>query len=243
MLSKLFDALSGDASPLYKYPKGVVRIPRGRSRKAPPPFDKIGHAGVGLKYLTDHYDFDTVIDVGSGTGRHAKVFENLGKAVTRLDYGVADTFAKGGETSDVILTDIIAYNPDRTWDCVWASHIMEHQQNVGLFIDKLFELTHEGGIVGITVPPVKQRLAGGHLTMWNQGLMLYNCCVAGFDMRNAEVFRYGGNITMLVRKKSITLPDLGYCKGDIEMLQPFLPKGFHHGLDVSRIEIARHPIG
>jgi hypothetical protein len=27
------------------------------------------------------------------------------------------------------------------------------------------------------------------------------------------------------------------------MLQPFLPKGFRHGLDGSRIEIARHPLG
>ena len=224
MLSKLFAQLWGDRSPLYAYPKGILRVPRGRSRNAPPPFDTIGHAGVGLKYLLDHYAFETVIDVGSGTGRHASLFEKFGKTVTRLDYGVADTFTKGGKTDDVILTDIVAFQTEKRWDCVWASHIMEHQRNVGLFISKLFELTHEGGIVAITVPPVKQRLAGGHLTMWNQGLVIYNCCLAGIDMSEAEVFRYGGNITMIVRKKTIDLPKLGYDKGDIEMLQPFIDR-------------------
>lgn len=79
--------------------------------------------------------------------------------------------------------------------------------------------------------------------MWNQGLLIYNCCVAGFDMTDAEVFKYGGNITMIVRKKSIKLPDIGYCKGDVELLQPYLPDGFHHGIDGSRIEIAHHKIG
>lgn len=243
ILSKFFDFLTGDRSQLYVYPKGIVRLPRGRSRRAPPPFDTIGHAGVGLKYLLDNFEFDSVIDVGSGTGRHARMFESFGKKVTRLDYGVADTFKKGGDTDNVILTDIIAFQTHQRWDCVWASHIMEHQRNVGLFISKLFELTHDGGIVAITVPPVKQRLAGGHLTMWNQGLLIYNCCLAGFDMRDAEVFRYGGNISLIVRKKKIELPRLGYDKGDIEMLQPFLPRGFRHGLDGSRIEIARHRLG
>jgi len=242
MFSKLFDALSGDRSELYTYPKGILRIPRGRSRKVSAPFDTIGHAGLGMKYLLDHYTFDTVLDVGSGTGRHAKCFEKFEKVVTRLDYGVADTFTQGGETEDVILTDILKFSSPRKWDCVWASHIMEHQQNVGLFVSKLFELTDEGGIVAITVPPAKQRVVGGHLTMWNQGLIIYNCCIAGFDMRDAEVFRYGGNITMIVRKKSVEIPALGYCKGDIEMLQPYLPKGFRHGLDGSRIELLRHPM-
>lgn len=62
-------------------------------------------------------------------------------------------------------------------------------------------------------------------------------------MRDAEVFRYGGNISLIVRKKRIDLPKLGYDKGDIEMLRPFLPKRFQHGLDGSRIEIARYRLG
>ena len=242
MLGKFVDMLFGDKSDLYVYPKGIHRVPRGRSRKVPAPYSLAGHAGRGLKYLLDHYKFESVIDVGSGTGLHAKLMESFGKKVTRLDYGVSDTFKKGGYTQAAIVADIVKFEPTEKWDCVWASHIMEHQQNVGLFIGKLFYMAKDNGIVAITVPPAKQRITGGHLTMWNQGLVIYNCCLAGFDMSEAEVFRYGNNITMIVRKKPASLPNLGFDKGDIDLLLPLLPKGFRQGLDGSRIEILRNSL-
>ncbi len=242
MISNIYDTLRKKSSALYRYRPAIIQTAKGRSKETPPAFGEAGHARVGLRYLIEHYSFETVIDVGSGTGRHAKVFEKFGKTVTRLDYGESNTFKQGGGTSDVIKTNINTFETDQSWDVVWASHILEHQPNVQLFIQKLFSLTQDNGIVAITVPPLSAKVVGGHFTTWTQGLLLFNIALAGFSMRDVEIFKYGGNITLIARKAPFDLPQLGYCKGDVEMLSPYLPDGFFHGIDGSRIEIAKHPL-
>lgn len=121
---------------------------------------------------------------------------------------------------------------DQRFDCVWASHVLEHQLNVNLFLRKCHEILNDPGVLAVTVPPMKPKIVGGHVSVWNAGLLLYNLVMAGFDCRDAVVLKYGYNITAIVRKRgSLTLPELSLDTGDISKLEPYLPAGFHEGMD------------
>ena len=163
--------------------------------------------------------FNTVLDVGSGAGEHAKAFKVLGKQVTTLDLVNAD-----------VVGDFTTLNLE-TYDCVWASHVLEHQLNVGLFLKKCFDVLADGGILAITVPPAKPEVVGGHVSIWNTGLLLYNLVLAGFDCSKASVKQYGYNISVIVRKVPANLPILKMDCGDIELLSKFFPFKATHGFD------------
>lgn len=157
-----------------------------------------------------------VLDVGSGSGEHAKALRAANYEVTELDWG------KGQD-----------YN---TWTClagsfdgIWCSHVLEHQQNVGSFLRKLRRDLRPGGLLAITVPPAKHDIVGGHLTLWNAGLLLYNLVVAGWDCHEARVGAYGYNISVIVNRVDAALPRLAYDQGDIEALAHFFPVPVHQG--------------
>lgn len=164
-------------------------------------------------------DFNTVLDVGSGEGKHAEVLRNAGKTVTTIALSNADII---GDFNNV---------PLGKYDCVWASHVLEHQRNVGSFLDRCFDCLHENGILAVTVPPLKHEIVGGHLSLWNAGLLLYNIILAGFDCREAAVNTYGYNISIIVRKRRAVLPELKMDYGDIESLKEFFPFAAEHGFD------------
>ena len=110
------------------------------------------------------------------------------------------------------------------FDAVWASHVLEHQLNVNLFIKKLFLDCKEDGVVAITVPPIKKQIVGGHLSLWNAGLLMYNIVVALYDCSQCEILRYGYNISIIIRKKTIkNFPVLSFDKGDIRLLSNYFP--------------------
>jgi SAM-dependent methyltransferase len=161
-------------------------------------------------------DFDTVLDVGCGNGAHAREFERAGKKVTTIAYtGEAD-----------IIGDYLTTDFKSRFDCLWLSHVLEHQKNVGLFLQKCFSDLNKGGILAVTVPPMKQQIVGGHLTCWNAGLLLYNMILAGFDCSEAKVKTYGYNVSVIVRKKQVpekVLASLVWDCGDIERLSRFFP--------------------
>lgn len=117
------------------------------------------------------------------------------------------------------------------FDAIWCAHCLEHQRNVGAFLDKVFKDLKEGGLLCITVPPRKDNIVGGHLSLWNAGLLLYNLILAGFDCSQARVMRDGYNITVMVRKKAAKLPNLDMDNGDIEKIAHFFPFDAVHGFD------------
>jgi hypothetical protein len=82
---------------------------------------------------------------------------------------------------------------------VWCSHVLEHQPNAGLFLAKLIRDCRDGGILAITVPPAKTEIVGGHVSLWNAGLLLYRLALTGIDCRDARVKTYGYNVSVIVR--------------------------------------------
>lgn len=179
-----------------------------------------------LAKLLDCYDFETVLDIGSGAGAHSSIFLRHGKAVTALDYGRSPYYEQRDPRVTVLLGDFNSYAFPSQFDCVWASHVLEHQPNPHSFLRKLHETVAEGGVIGITVPPLKHQIVGGHVGLWNGGLLLYHLVLAGFDCREARVLRYGYNISVLVKKQSLREPlDLSFDHGDLRKIKRYLPVG------------------
>lgn len=93
-------------------------------------------SGFTLQTLLDYYHFDTILDIGSGAGDHAKIFHDAGKKVTTIDYGVSKYYQNRSENYKIIFSDYNTYTFQSQFDLVWASHILEHQLNPGLFLKK-----------------------------------------------------------------------------------------------------------
>lgn len=168
-----------------------------------------------LEQLLKMDGWHTLLDIGAGDGDQAKIFWDAGKDVTTISLR---------EPADIIC-DYTRFHVKlgNEYDAIWASHVLEHQKNVNQFLEKCFRDLKTGGILAVTVPPAKPEIVGGHLTIWNLGLLLYNLIVAGFDCKDAWYDVYGYNISVIVRKKQANLPKLQYDSGDINALAEFFP--------------------
>jgi len=190
-------------------------------------FSHLSLSGHALQKLIKDYSFETVLDIGSGAGDHAKVLHKYQKKVTALDFGTSLYAQKKGNSYDeieYIEVDFFAYKPSHKFDCVWASHVLEHQTNPGLFISKCMQLVKEDGIIAITIPPMEENVLGGHLTNWNAGLLLYNLVFNGIDCSDCSIMSYGYNISVIVRNRKRPTADLTYDNGDINKLLQYFPE-------------------
>jgi SAM-dependent methyltransferase len=177
------------------------------------------NAKEAFQKLLAEYQFRTVLDIGCGEGQHARAFKAAGKKVTTIALHDADV------VGDFVHADLGRF------DCLWASHVLEHQLNVCEFLHSCWDHLEDNGILCITVPPAKPEIVGGHVTVWNTGLLLYNLILAGFDCSEARCKRYGYNISVIVRKKLADLPELSMDAGDIEKLAKFFPMPVKSGFD------------
>jgi SAM-dependent methyltransferase len=183
-----------------------------------------------LRRLLAYPDVRRVLDVGSGSGEHARIMRQFGREVCTLDLA---------PPADVV-ADFMSWRTDERFDAVWACHVLEHQVNPGAFLKKCRDLLTPGGFLFVTVPPLKHEVVGGHVTLWNAGLLLYQLVLAGFDCRDARVGTYSSgpgyppyNISAIVRFPGlpIALPTLKMDNGDIEALAPLFPVPVQHGFD------------
>lgn len=174
-----------------------------------------------LKLLDLLPNESTILDIGSGDGEHAEMFRYEGMRVTSIDLsGKAD-----------IRGDYMKTLFPHAFDCIWASHVLEHQRNPGEFLDKVRWDLKDGGLLAVTVPPRKDEIVGGHVTLWNAGLLVYNLVLAGFDCSRASVLTEGYNVSVIARKRLADLPDLTRDHGDIERLSEFFPFPVKEGFD------------
>ena len=194
------------------------------------------HSGDGahaFQTLVDQYNFTTVADIGAGVGWHSQLFRKYGKKVTAIDLGrtqakVADPKEThpgkgGGATPDVIGNFMCTVVSD-TFDAVWANHVLEHMENPGLFVRRLFGMLREGGVLALSVPPFKTDTVGGHVTNWHAGLLLQHLVRVGFDCSHVRILRVGYNLSILLKKRSIREPiSWIHDHGDIMRMKRYLP--------------------
>jgi SAM-dependent methyltransferase len=176
-----------------------------------------------IKYLLEKCRFKTILDIGCGAGDQSAIFRDNNKIVTELDFG--DSVYTRNRKSKYIRGDYLNIKFDEQFDAIWVCHVLEHQLNVNIFLTKILHDLKEEGILAITVPPKKDRIVGGHVTLWNAGLILYNLVLAGFDCSEAKIKTYDYNISVILKKQTIVrTPKITYDCGDIEKLKIYLPQ-------------------
>lgn len=119
-------------------------------------FDRLG-IGQGTK----------VIDVGCGAGRHSFEAYRRGADVVAFDQDAVElnnvdtilrAMADSGEAppsakAEAVVGDALALPyPDRTFDCVIASEILEHVAADDAMLDELIRVLKVGGKLAVTVP-------------------------------------------------------------------------------------------
>lgn len=172
-----------------------------------------------------------LLDLGCGDGKHAEVFRANGFNVTTVDLNPEC------EPDHVMGIEMYLAATTKKYDVIWMSHVLEHQMYHMGILEDLFRVLAPGGVAAITVPPMKPEIVGGHLTLWNAGLLLYNLVVAGYDMSNASVKTYGYNITVISDLPVRPGVELNYDKGDIELLADYFPIPVHQGFNGNIEEI------
>ena len=174
-----------------------------------------------IKFMLDQSS-RRVLDIGAGLAQHhSNSFKDK-----NFDVVTNDSFHPSDHQCDYLDVPDIGI-----FDGIWCSHVLEHQRNIGLFLDRIHSQLKDNGILAITVPPCKHEIVGGHVTIWNAGLLLYNLILSRFDCSDAQVLRYGYNISVVLKKRTIQLPKLHHDAGDILRLKNFFPLPVKEGFD------------
>ena len=182
--------------------------------------------------LLDSYDFETVLDIGSGEGEHSRFLRHYGKQVYSVD--LSDGADYVGDFTKLVL--------DRQFDAVWCSHVLEHQRNVGVFLDKVHAALKDDGVLAITVPVhPRARLIAGHITSWNAGLLCYNLILAGFDCNGASILQTN-ELSMVMRKKTAIYAESGdsaarHFPDQLDRLARFFPFSVSQGANAEVLEV------
>jgi len=154
-----------------------------------------------IKLLKD-FEFENVLDIGCGPKKHTKMFEMNGKTVDTVDGCEKHEPKFLGNFSD--LADSI---PDESYDCIWFSHVLEHEVNVASFLTNVKKKLKEGGVLAVTVPPLKHQIVGGHVNLYNLGLLVRVLVASGFDCSEGIGLTYDYDLSFIVRKKDIKWSD------------------------------------
>lgn len=203
----------------YPHAEAIVRRPDGETLEIGLPYS---HHGLAKMVTT--FDFESVLEIGSRTGEAARIFEFLGKEVFTVEFDPRQQASYTGDFLDVAI--------DRQFDAVWASHVLEHQRNPGLFLDKCFDVLREGGVFCVTIPCALAPLLMEHPVIMTPAHMIYNLICAGFDCRDAMVKTYDWQFSVIVQKKTNTVPRQsfgayppgGLSFGGVERLGDFFPE-------------------
>ena len=184
-------------------------------------------ADQALKKIIENPDIKTILDIGAGNCMHSNRFAGAGKKVTALDHRLDP----GADCRITYIRGMFENFPHyEFYDCIWAAHVIEHTLDPHSFLLKMVKLCKEGGTIAITFPPMKQQIVGGHINLFNPGIILYRMVLAGLDCSKAQIKEYGYNISIIVQKvshNSSFWTDLKFDSGDIEVLSDYLPVGYN----------------
>ena len=122
--------------------------------------------------------FKTCLDIGSGEGVHTAILRHAGLEVFQVD--------KYSNTAEYKV-DFIEHEFDRKFDVIFCSHVIEHQRNVGDFLDRIYDVLSDDGILIISAPNHSaETLVEGHLNSFIFPLFLQHMIHAGFDCKNGK---------------------------------------------------------
>ena len=124
------------------------------------------------------------LDIGSDAGFHTQIMRAFGIKVDQID-----KYDESAEIKD----DFLNYKFNKKYEIVFCSHVIEHQRNTGIFLDKIFDILNEKGILIISAPKHEtSRFVEGHLTCWHLPFFLQNLIYAGFDCKLGKILSIAG---------------------------------------------------
>ena len=105
-------------------------------------FISSGAVDIGKKYKS-------CIDIGSGAGVQTEILRHAGLEVFQLD-----KYSASAEYQ----VDFVDHKFDQQFDVVFCSHVIEHQRNVGIFLDKIFDTVYKDPNSEIIVDLINQKV-------------------------------------------------------------------------------------
>jgi len=191
-----------------------------------------------LGYFMREYRFQTVLDIGCGTGYTLHTLAASGRHVTGVDIlpGTQVILPPDGTSVSYIQHDFWDFNIDERFDAVVSSHFIEHMADTESFIRKYFSFLKDDGVFCLIWPPLKHTIVGGHVHVFNMGLMLYNLVRLGVDCRGVDMLRCGYSQAIVGRLRRFKIPVLKNDEGDIETLAPYFPFPARQNFDGDNIQ-------
>lgn len=150
--------------------------------------DRFGQTLRDFLSLIDITDIRVLIDIGSGDGNEAFLFDKLGIDVICSDLGRKPRYPhlKWFSTDDLYSQRGLAW-PERGVDAVWACHVLEHVLNPIETLIKWRTLLRDGGSLLISVPLGENAIVTGHINQYTVPCLLYQLAIAGFDCSASRV--------------------------------------------------------
>ena len=144
--------------------------------------------------------FKTSLDIGSGDGVHSEIMNHAGLKVTQVD--------KYSDVADYQM-DFMSWTKARhfDFDVVFCSHVIEHQRNVGSFLDRIFDVLSDDGVLIISAPSEDHNLIEGHLNSFIFPLFLQQMLHAGFDCKNGKFLSAMENSFIVSKAKDYKLDE------------------------------------
>lgn len=183
-------------------------------------------------------DFTTVLDIGAGKKDQSNYLSHHGKEV------YTNGFTNGSNSASYYdyEGDFNSIKIDKKFDVSLCSHVLEHQLNTHEFLTNVKNVTNEGGYIVIIVPPRKPFIIGGHVSIWNAGLVLYHLILAGIDCSyECNIKQYDYNIGIIVKNISIKEDiknNITFDGGDIDnYLSKYFPVNAHDGFNGDIMEL------
>ena len=127
--------------------------------------------------------YKTALDIGSGAGVQTSVMEHASLNVFQLDKYSSDAEFQ---------QDFLECSFEQQFDIIYCSHVIEHQRNVGLFLDKIFDLLSDNGLLLISAPKhPPEQLVEGHLNCFYLPYLIQHLIHAGFDLKAGKILSCG----------------------------------------------------
>ncbi len=173
-------------------------LPRLSEIKSFANFPKLDFGGfVLLEYLLSHkYSKKKieVLDIGGALGKHCEIIRKYGFVVDSID-----KYEKDAE----FVGDFNQYNFKKKYDMIHCSHVIEHQRNQGIFLDKIYDLLKDDGDLVISGPKhPAERFVEGHISSTILPIFLQILIYAGFDCRNGKIMSIAGIENSFIVKKA-----------------------------------------
>ncbi len=194
-------------------------------------------AGMPLIDKAMEHEWNHIVDFGCGYGLHVGEFSRRGRQATGIDISFTDEALADANVGGYALEKGDWINYAHSFDAGFSHHCLEHLRDPVQGLHEWGWALKPGSKMFIAVPNgSKGQICAGHLTPgWSVAHLLYNCAVAGFNCRDAEVRIINGSTMVVVsRGEYIAMTDT-HVFGWGEEVKKRLPESWTRALCTSYV--------